>query len=97
MNTIYTSTARACILEQRYRTCGYRPARARRSRSRAGLRPILGGRDGILDSHDTRRRLAQVVPHASVRMLPDAGHYLPGQTTTILDFLHTTTGARRNG
>jgi pimeloyl-ACP methyl ester carboxylesterase len=50
---------------------------------------IVGGRDGLLDSYDTRRRLERAAPHATVRLLPDAGHLLRDQTTPILDFLLT--------
>jgi hypothetical protein len=35
----------------------------------------------------TRRRLEQTVPHATVRLLPDAGHVLLGQSSVVLDFL----------
>ncbi len=48
---------------------------------------IVGGRDVLLDSEATRQRLAQHVQHAEVRYLPDARHYIPGQTATILAFL----------
>lgn len=48
---------------------------------------IAGGRDNLLDSRDTRRRLARAVPGADVRLLPDAGHLLPAQTQQIMDFL----------
>ena len=48
---------------------------------------ILGGRDGMLDSHDTRRRLQAAVSHVNVRFLPDAGHVLRDQTEPILRFL----------
>ncbi|WP_327581180.1 alpha/beta hydrolase [Nonomuraea sp. NBC_00507] len=50
---------------------------------------IVGGRDALLDSHDTRRRLQRNVPHAEVRLLPDAGHLLPAHTREIMDFLET--------
>jgi pimeloyl-ACP methyl ester carboxylesterase len=48
---------------------------------------IVGGRDAMLDSHQTRRRLE----HAGkpVHFLPDAGHLLPDQTQPILDFLRS--------
>jgi pimeloyl-ACP methyl ester carboxylesterase len=56
-----------------------------------GLRmPVLviaGGRDRMLDSAGTGRRLATAVPHATVRLLPDAGHVLLGQSTVVHDFL----------
>ena len=48
---------------------------------------IVGGRDLMLDSFGTRRRLERAVPHATVRLLPDAGHVLIGQSSVILDFL----------
>ncbi|MGP3965503.1 alpha/beta fold hydrolase [Nonomuraea sp. 3N208] len=50
---------------------------------------IVGGRDALLDSQDTRRRLQRSVPHAEVRLLPDAGHLLPAHTREIMDFLET--------
>jgi pimeloyl-ACP methyl ester carboxylesterase len=50
---------------------------------------IIGGRDRMLDSFGTRRRLERAVPHATVRLLPDAGHVLLGQSTVVLDFLRT--------
>jgi pimeloyl-ACP methyl ester carboxylesterase len=46
---------------------------------------IVGGRDALLDSHQTRQRLAQA--GKTVRLLPEAGHLLPDQTQPILDFL----------
>jgi pimeloyl-ACP methyl ester carboxylesterase len=51
------------------------------------LLAILGGRDAILDSHDTRRRLENTVPHAQVCLFPEMGHLLPGQGQRILEFL----------
>lgn len=48
---------------------------------------IVGGRDAILDSADTRRRLERHVAHAEIRFLPEVGHLIPGQTAPILDFL----------
>ena len=48
---------------------------------------ILGGRDVMLDSGDTRRRMATAAPHAEVRFLTEAGHLLPdgkaGVTTPV--------------
>jgi pimeloyl-ACP methyl ester carboxylesterase len=46
---------------------------------------IVGGRDTMVDSHQTRQRLEQA--GKSVRLLPEAGHLLPDQTQPILDFL----------
>jgi hypothetical protein len=48
---------------------------------------VVGGRDAMLDSPGTRRRLEHAVPRATVRLLPDAGHVLLGQTEPILEFL----------
>ena len=48
---------------------------------------IVGGKDVMLISEETRERLARDVPHAVIHLLPDARHYIPGQTATILEFL----------
>jgi pimeloyl-ACP methyl ester carboxylesterase len=48
---------------------------------------IVGGRDTMLDSHGTRRRLERNQPRATVRLLPHAGHVLLGQTEPVLAFL----------
>jgi pimeloyl-ACP methyl ester carboxylesterase len=48
---------------------------------------ILGGRDPMLDSSETRRRLETHLPHIEVRYLPDVGHAVLGQTAVIADFL----------
>ncbi|MEV5410249.1 alpha/beta fold hydrolase [Thermopolyspora sp. NPDC052614] len=47
----------------------------------------LGAHDRMLDSHATRRRLEQAVPHARIDFLPDAGHLIAGRSLPILDFL----------
>jgi pimeloyl-ACP methyl ester carboxylesterase len=48
---------------------------------------IVGGRDAMLDSHGTRRRLVRNQPRATVALLPDAGHVLLGQTGSVLGYL----------
>jgi pimeloyl-ACP methyl ester carboxylesterase len=48
---------------------------------------IVGGRDVLLDSAQTKRRLEKLVPDARVKYLPDAGHLITGQTAEILEFL----------
>jgi pimeloyl-ACP methyl ester carboxylesterase len=48
---------------------------------------IVGGRDAMLDSHDTKRRLEALVPDATVHLLREVGHLLPDQSATLLDFL----------
>ncbi|GAA2904675.1 alpha/beta hydrolase [Streptosporangium fragile] len=57
---------------------------------------VLGGRDSMLDSHETRRRLEQAVPHATVTLLPEAGHLLQEQAAPILDFLRAPGETRRH-
>ena len=48
---------------------------------------ILGGKDVLIDSAETKGRLECNVPHVEVRYLPEAGHLIPAQTAPILDFL----------
>lgn len=47
---------------------------------------VAGGRDVMLDSYDTARRVAEI-PGATMRLLPEAGHFLPDQTDAVLDFM----------
>jgi pimeloyl-ACP methyl ester carboxylesterase len=58
---------------------------------------IVGMQDALVDSRGTRERLERLVPSATVRVLPDAGHLLPAQTAPILEFLRAThsTGSPR--
>jgi pimeloyl-ACP methyl ester carboxylesterase len=48
---------------------------------------VLGARDALIDSRRTAERLSRLVPSATVRVLPDAGHLLPSQTEPIMQFL----------
>jgi pimeloyl-ACP methyl ester carboxylesterase len=48
---------------------------------------IVGGRDALLDSHETKRRLERAVPRASVCFLHEAGHVIRGQAARVLEFL----------
>lgn len=48
---------------------------------------IAGGKDVLMDSAATKRRLERNVPQAEIRYLPEAGHFIPGQTAPILEFL----------
>jgi pimeloyl-ACP methyl ester carboxylesterase len=57
------------------------------ARLKAPMLVIVGGRDVLLDSEDTRRRLAKWAPHAEVVFLPEARHLIPGQAARILAFL----------
>lgn len=50
---------------------------------------ILGGKDVLLDSEETKERLKRNVPRVEVRYLPEAGHLIAGQTGAILEFLLT--------
>jgi len=57
------------------------------SRLEIPLLAIVGGRDMLLDSRQTKNRLERLVPLAEVVYLPEAGHLIPGQTGKILAFL----------
>jgi pimeloyl-ACP methyl ester carboxylesterase len=48
---------------------------------------IVGGKDVMVDSPGIKRRLERNVQRADVITLPNAGHFLRGQTAPILDFL----------
>jgi pimeloyl-ACP methyl ester carboxylesterase len=48
---------------------------------------IMGGRDVLVDSDDTRRRLQAFAPHAGIRFLPEALHFIQGQSEPVLRFL----------
>jgi pimeloyl-ACP methyl ester carboxylesterase len=48
---------------------------------------IVGGRDVLLDSRDTRARLKRAAPHAQVRFIADGHHFLPNQASPIMEFL----------
>lgn len=48
---------------------------------------IIGGRDALLDSHDTRARLERHAPHAEVCFIEDGYHFLPDQSQRVFDFL----------
>jgi pimeloyl-ACP methyl ester carboxylesterase len=57
---------------------------------------IVGGRDVMLDSYGTSRRVRENVPHATVDLLPETGHLLQDQTVRILAFFQAEEGARRH-
>lgn len=56
---------------------------------------IMGGRDVLIDSDDTRRRLQAFAPHAEINFLPEALHFIPGQSEPVLRFLAN--GQARHG
>ena len=51
------------------------------------LLAIVGARDVLLDSAQTKRRLEALVNGAQVVYLPEAGHMIAGQTATVLAFM----------
>lgn len=55
----------------------------------APLLVIVGGRDAMLDSQDTTRRVRELVPRATVNLLPDVAHAILGQTAPVLTFLRS--------
>jgi pimeloyl-ACP methyl ester carboxylesterase len=56
------------------------------------LLTIVGAKDAILDSADTRGRLSRVLPHAQVLYLPNVGHGIIGERDAISQFLLEDTG-----
>lgn len=54
---------------------------------RMPLLVVVGARDRMLDSVETARRAESLIPQATVRLLPDAGHHLPGQAADVVAFL----------
>jgi pimeloyl-ACP methyl ester carboxylesterase len=48
---------------------------------------VLGGKDAMLDSADTRRRLTAVLPQTEIRYLSNMGHGIFDQRTAISRFL----------
>jgi pimeloyl-ACP methyl ester carboxylesterase len=48
---------------------------------------IVGSKDVLIDSAETRDRLTRLTPHAEVVFLPGGRHFLPGQTARVAAFL----------
>ncbi|HLZ83745.1 MAG TPA: alpha/beta fold hydrolase [Caulobacteraceae bacterium] len=48
---------------------------------------IVGGKDVLIDSAETRDRLQRCAPNAEVVFLPEGRHFLPGQTARVGSFL----------
>ena len=48
---------------------------------------IVGARDAMLDSQETVARMRRAVPNLTVHDLPETGHLIVGQTSTIAAFL----------
>jgi pimeloyl-ACP methyl ester carboxylesterase len=51
------------------------------------LLAIVGGRDALIDSYDTRLRLERHMPHAEVCFVEEGYHFLPDQSQRVFDFL----------
>jgi len=56
---------------------------------------IVGGKDVLIRSTETRSRIERLVPHAHVTFLDEAGHVLPPQTSAIAEFIATAVAACR--
>lgn len=48
---------------------------------------VIGGRDVLLDSAETRARLQRAAPHAEICLIEDGYHFLPDQAPRVMDFL----------
>lgn len=48
---------------------------------------IVGGRDALIHSSETRRRVESTMPNAQLHYLEQAFHHLPNQRETIFNFL----------
>ena len=56
---------------------------------------IVGGRDALLRSSETRDRMVRCVPNLCLAYLEHEGHILPRQTGAISDFLRDATGTEK--
>jgi pimeloyl-ACP methyl ester carboxylesterase len=57
---------------------------------------IIGGRDVLLDSTDTRDRLQRTVPQAEICFIKDCYHFHPNQTLRVMDFLERSISSHRD-
>jgi len=55
---------------------------------------IIGGRDALLDSRDTRARLQLAVQHAEICFIENGYHFLPDQASRVMDFLERSAAPR---
>ena len=44
---------------------------------------VIGGRDVLIDSAETRARLERFAPHAKICFIENGYHFLPGQSAEI--------------
>lgn len=56
-------------------------------RLRMPLQVIAGGKDPLINSMETLRRIQRLVPRADLVLVKDAHHYLPAQEGMVLRFL----------
>lgn len=57
---------------------------------------IIGGRDVLLDSRNTRERLQRVAPQAEICFIEEGYHFLPDQASSVMDFLERSVLYRRD-
>ncbi|MBI2742229.1 MAG: alpha/beta hydrolase [Rhodospirillales bacterium] len=57
---------------------------------------IVGGRDVLLDSRDTRERLQRAAPQAEICFIEAGYHFLPDQTSRVMDFLERRVSSLRD-
>lgn len=48
---------------------------------------IIGGRDALIDSSETKRRVGRTMPSAQLHYLEDGFHHLPNQREAVFNFL----------
>jgi pimeloyl-ACP methyl ester carboxylesterase len=48
---------------------------------------VVGGRDVLLDSKESAKRLRNAATNPTIRLLPDAGHVIGGQEEVVEEFL----------
>ena len=49
---------------------------------------VVGSDDALLNSRETRERVERYVDNANVTYVENAGHMLPPQTATVVEFLN---------
>ncbi|GAB3431855.1 alpha/beta fold hydrolase [Flindersiella endophytica] len=47
----------------------------------------VGGKDAMLDSRQTKERFEKHAKHVTVDLRPEAGHFVPGVSDSVLEFL----------
>lgn len=61
-------------------------------RLRMPILAVVGGRDALIDSRETRDRLGRHAPRAEVAFIEEGYHFLPGQEGRVMDFLERHVG-----